>query len=90
MRPPWRFETKRRSASRKRSIDCSQRVLAIGGIFFDPRSTFDLVMPGQRSIFGEIDVFSTLQDNSDEAMADIAISSLETFTIVFGEQLASF
>ena len=41
----------------KRPIDCSRRVLAIGGIFFDPRSTFDLVMAGQRSIFGEIDVF---------------------------------
>ena len=25
---------------------------------FDPRSTFDLVMAGQRSIFGEIDVFN--------------------------------
>ena len=41
----------------KKTIDCSRRVLAIGGIFFDPRSTFDLVMAGQRSIFGEIDVF---------------------------------
>ena len=57
MRPPWRFETKRRSASQKRPIDCSRRVLAIVGIFFDPRSTFDLVMAGQMSIFGEIDVF---------------------------------
>ena len=55
--PSWRFETKRRSASRKRPIDCSRRVLAVGGIFFDPRSTFDLVMAGQRSIFVEIDVF---------------------------------
>ena len=74
MRPPWRRETKRRSASRKRPIDCSRRVLAIGGIFFDPRwSTFDLVMAGQKSIFGEIDVFSNLQDNSDGAMADIAL-----------------
>ena len=76
MRPPWRFEIKRRSASRKRSIDCSQRVLAIGGIFFYPRSTFDLVMAGHRSIFGEIDVFSTLQDNSNGAMADIAMKPL--------------
>ena len=74
--PPWRFETKRRSASRRRPIDCSRRVLAIGGIFFDPRSTFDLVMAGQRSIFGEINVFSTLQDNSNGAMADIAMKSL--------------
>ena len=40
---------------------------------FDPRSTFDLIMAGQRSIFGEIDVFSTLQDNSNGAMADIAM-----------------
>ena len=30
-------------------------------------------MAGQRSIFGEIDVFSTLQDNSDVAMTDIAM-----------------
>ena len=70
--PRWRFETKRRSTSRKRPIDCSRQVLAIGGIFFYPRSTFDLVMAGQRSIFGEIDVLSTLQDNSNGAMADIA------------------
>ena len=34
MRPPWRFETKRRSASRKIPIDFSRRVLAIGGTFF--------------------------------------------------------
>ena len=39
-----------------------------------PRSTFYLVMTGQRTIFGEIDVFfSNLQDNSDEAMANIAM-----------------
>ena len=47
--------------------------LGSGGIFFDPRSTFDLVMAGQMSIFGEIDVFSTLQDTSDGAMADITM-----------------
>ena len=29
--PTWHFETKSRSASRKRSIDCSRRVLAIAG-----------------------------------------------------------
>ena len=81
MRPPWRFETKRRSASRKRPNDCSRRVLAIGGIFFDPRSTFDLVMAGQRSIFGEIDVFSTLQENSDGAMADIAMKPLPSCSV---------
>ena len=57
----------------KKTIDCSRRVLAIGGIFFDARSIFDLFMAGQRSIFGEIDVFSNLQDNSDGAMADIAM-----------------
>ena len=57
MRPPWRFETKRGSASRKRPIDCFRRVLAIGDIFFGRRSTFDLVMTCQRSIFGEIDFF---------------------------------
>ena len=73
MRTPWRFEIKRRSALRKGPIDCSRRVLAIGGIFVYPRSTFDLVMAGQRSIFGEIDVFSTLQDNSDGTMADIVL-----------------
>ena len=57
----------------KKPTDCSQRDLAIGGIFFGPRSTFDLVMAGQRSIFGEIDVFSTLQDNSDGTMADMVM-----------------
>ena len=60
----------------KKNIDCSQRVFEIGGIFFDTGSTFGLVMTGQRSIIGEIDVFSTLQDNSDGAMANIAIELL--------------
>ena len=81
MRPPWRFETKRRSASQKKAIDCSRRVLAIGGILFYPRSTFDLVMAGQRSTFGEIDVFSTLQDNSYGAMADIAMTPLPSCSV---------
>ena len=45
-------------------------------VHFYPRSTFDLVMAGQRSIFGEIDVFSTLQDNSNGTMEDIAMKPL--------------
>ena len=76
MQPPRRFKTKLRSASRKGPIDCSRRVLAIGSILFDPKSTFDVVMAGQRSIFGEIDVFSTLQDHGNGAMADIAMKPL--------------
>ena len=36
--PPWRFQTKRHRASRKRPADCSRRVLAIGGIIFGARS----------------------------------------------------
>ena len=40
------------------------------------RLTFDLVMTGQRSIFGEVDIFSTLQDNSDGGMANIAMKPL--------------
>ena len=73
--PTWRFEIKRRSASRKRPIDCSRRVLAIGGIFFDPRSTFDLV--GRSKVnFRRNQRFSTLQDNSNGAMADIAMKPL--------------
>ena len=48
---------------------------------FYPRSTFDLVMAGQRSIFGEIDVFSTLQENSDGAMADIAMKPLPSCSV---------
>ena len=79
MRPNWRFETKRRSASRKRPIDCSRRVLAIGGIFFEPRSTFDLVIAGQRSIFGEIDVFFNFtRQYSDGAITDIVMKSLSS------------
>ena len=42
--PPWRFQTKRRRASRKRPADCSRRALAIVGIIFGPRSIFDPVM----------------------------------------------
>ena len=48
----WCFKTKSRSASQQKPVDWSRRVLAIGGIFFDPRSIFDLVIAGQRSIFG--------------------------------------
>ena len=44
--PSWRFQTKRRRASRKRPADCSRRVLAIGGIMFGPRSIFHPVMAG--------------------------------------------
>ena len=37
VRPPWRFETKGRRAYRKKTADCSRRVLAIGGAIFGPR-----------------------------------------------------
>ena len=57
--PPWRFQTKRRRASRKRPTDCSRRVLAIGGNIFGPRSIFDPVMAGQRSNFCKFHDFST-------------------------------
>ena len=57
--PPWRFQTKRRRASRKRPADCSRRVLAIGGIIFGTRSIFDPVMAGQRSNFRKFHDFST-------------------------------
>ena len=50
-------------------------------VYFDPRSTFDLVMAGQRSIFGEIDVFSTLRNNSNGAMADIAMEPLPSCSV---------
>ena len=48
----WCFKTKSRSALQQKSVDWSRRVLAIGGIFFYPRSIFDLVIAGQTSIFG--------------------------------------
>ena len=57
--PPWRFQMKRRRASRKRPADCSRRVLAIGCIIFGPRSIFDPVMAGQRSNFRKFYDFST-------------------------------
>ena len=56
---PWRFQTKRRRASRKRPADCSRRVLAIGGIILGPRSIFDPVMAGQMSNFRKFNDFST-------------------------------
>ena len=59
--PPWRFQTKRRRAWRKRPVDCSRRVLAIGGIIFGPRSIFDPVMAGQRSFFWKFYDFSNLR-----------------------------
>ena len=55
--PPWRFQTKRRRASRKRPADCSRRALAIGGIIFGPWSIFDPVMTGQRSQIGNSMIF---------------------------------
>ena len=57
MRPPWRFETKRLGALRKKNNRLLSTSTRDWWYFFDPRSTFDLVMTGQRSIFGEIDVF---------------------------------
>ena len=71
---PCRFETKRGSASQKKN----NRLLSTSTrdwwyiFFFYP----DLVMTGQRSSFGEINVFSTLQDNSDGVIANIAIKPL--------------
>ena len=59
--PPWRFQTKRGRASRKRPADCSRRVIAIGGIIFGPRSIFDPVMAGQRSNFRKLYDSSTLR-----------------------------
>ena len=50
-------------------------------VYFFPRSIFDLVMSCQMSIFGEIDVFSTLQDNSDGAMADVAMKPLPSCSV---------
>ena len=61
VRPPWSFQTKRRRASRKRPVDCSRRVLAIGGIIFGPRSIFDPVMAGKRPNFRKFYAFSTLR-----------------------------
>ena len=37
--------------SEKKTADCSRRVLSIGGAIFGPRSIFDPVFGGQRSIF---------------------------------------
>ena len=55
---------------------------------FDSRSTFDLVMAGQRSIFGEIDVFFNFTRR--QYRRSYGRYRHETFTTVFGGQLASF
>ena len=68
VRPPWRFQTKRRRASRKRPADCSPRVFVIGGIIFGPRSIFDLVMIDQRSNFREFHDFSTSRVHSSKTI----------------------
>ena len=44
-----------------KNTDCSRRVLAIGGAFFDARSIGDPVMRDQRSNFREIENFSALR-----------------------------
>ena len=41
---PARFETDGRRANRKKTADCSRRVLAIGGTIFDTRSFFNPVL----------------------------------------------
>ena len=61
---PWRFQTKRRRASRKRPADCPRRVLAIGGIIFGPRSIFDPVMAGRRTNFRKFHDFLTSRVDS--------------------------
>ena len=65
MRPPWRFETKRRRVSGKtQRIALDNYLLTIGSAFFvllGPRSKSDLVLGGQRSNFREISNFSTLR-----------------------------
>ena len=76
MRPPWRFETKRRSASQKKTNQLLLTSTRDWWYISYPRPTFDLVMAGQRSIIGEIDVFSSLQEFSNGAMADIAMNPL--------------
>ena len=48
-------------------------------VLFHPRPIFDLVMPGQRSTFGDIDVFSTLQDNFHAAVANITMKPLPSY-----------
>ena len=70
--PPWRFQTKRRRASRKRPADCSRRVLAIGGIIFGPRSIFDPVMAGQRSNFRKFHVFFQLHESMASKLSIVA------------------
>ena len=58
MRPPQTsIKTEHLSASQKKNNRLLSTSLAIGGIFFDPRSTFDLVTEGRTSIFGKTDVF---------------------------------
>ena len=57
MRPPCRFDTKRRSASRKKKQSIALDEYSRLVVHFSSRSTFDVVVTGQRSIFGEIDVF---------------------------------
>ena len=53
VRPPWRSAPDGRRASRKKTVDASRWNLAIAHIVFSPRSTFDLVRSGQRSILRE-------------------------------------
>ena len=48
----WRFKTKGRSVLQQRPVDLFRRVLVMVVYFCDPRSIFDLAIPGQRSIFG--------------------------------------
>ena len=62
VRPPSRFQAKRRRVWRK-PVDCSRWALAVGGAIFDPGSIFDPFMRCQMSQFREIGNCSPLQDH---------------------------
>ena len=80
--PPWRFQTKGRRASRKKPADCSRRDLAIGGIIFGPRSTFDPVMTGQRSNFRKNRTFSTLRNDCGKTIRDIDLKPSPSCSLI--------
>ena len=55
----------------KKTEACSQPDLAIGGIFFGPRSIFDLLMTGQSSIFQKNLTFSPFCGAGGKTLKDI-------------------
>ena len=83
---PWRSVPDGRKASRKKPVDASRRDLAIAHIVFGPRSTFDLVMSGQRYNFRDKWHFLDLHARSGKSICRSDLKSSPACSLFNSEQ----